>query len=159
MSAKILSSPIILVIALVYVIFGGCRLIWSLPYTLKQSTLTIRQRSRLRKLYNQQPGTTKLPQYLGVTLCLLIILSLVIPLSGWSVPQLWLSFIWLIWLLIGWWSGRQGLDRRRNYWQAQHGQLPFNLIDDKQFQTRRIQFNRLVIAAIIAILDYGWLFH
>jgi len=159
MSAKIFSSPIVLIIALVYVIFEGWRLIWSPPYTLKQSTLTIRQRGRLRKMYNQQPGATKLPQYLGVTLCLLIILNIVIPLSGWSVPQLLLSFIWLIWLLIGWWSGRQELDRRRNYWQAQHGQLPFNLIDNEQFQTRRIQFNRLVIAAIIAILDYSWLFH
>lgn len=159
MSTKILSLPIILVIALIYVIFEGGRLIWQPPYTPKQANLTWKQRYRLRTMYAHIPNTTKSPRFMLVTLLVLFIIGIVLSLNGRFVPQVIVSGAWLVWLAISWWFGRQQLDQHRNYWLAKREQSPFVLINDEQAQGRRIQFNRLVVAAVIVVLDYGFFFH
>lgn len=159
MAAEIWSSPIILFIALVYAIFEVCRLTWTVPYQPKQPQLTWQQRFRLRHLYLQQPSGSHWLHQLIIAGLISLAPLLLVALSIWILPPLISCGALIIWAIGTWVYARKQLFSRRAYWLQQREQSPFTLIDDDQTQGRLIQLNRLMIAIIIAVLDYGWLNH
>lgn len=159
MTAEIWSSPIILFIALAYAIFEACRLAWTVPYQPKQPQLTRQQRFRLRHLYLQQPSGSHWSRQLIIAGLISLIPLLLVISSLWILPPLIGCGALIIWAIGTWVYARKQLFSRRAYWLQQKERSPFNLINDEQTQSRLIQLNRLMIAIIIAVIDYDWLNH